>query len=69
MGTARKSAAPKLDQVLGQGRRAVQVRDQSEGHHLLQRQRPDVDRTTTTEIKDIGTTKVVIPDEAMKKMS
>jgi len=29
----------------------------------------DVDRTTTTEIKDIGTTKVVIPDEAMKKMS
>ena len=29
----------------------------------------DVDRTTTVEIKDVGTTKVVIPDEAQKKMS
>ncbi len=29
----------------------------------------DVDRTTTVEIKDIGTTKVVIPEEAQKKMS
>ena len=29
----------------------------------------DVDRTTTTEIKDVGTTKVVVPDEAKKKLS
>jgi hypothetical protein len=28
----------------------------------------DVDRTTTTEIKDIGTTKVEVPDEAKKKL-
>ena len=29
----------------------------------------DVDRTTTVEIKDIGTTKVVVPEEARKKLS
>jgi hypothetical protein len=29
----------------------------------------DVDRTTTVEIKDVGTTKVVVPDEAKKKLS
>lgn len=28
----------------------------------------DVDRTTTTEIKDVGTTKVEVPDEAKKKL-
>jgi len=29
----------------------------------------DVDRTTTTEIKDVGSTKVEVPDEAKKKLS
>jgi hypothetical protein len=29
----------------------------------------DVDRTTTVEIKDIGTTKITVPDEAKTKMS
>jgi hypothetical protein len=29
----------------------------------------DVDRTTTVEIKDVGTTKVDVPDAAMKKLS
>jgi hypothetical protein len=29
----------------------------------------DIDRTTTVEIKDVGTTKVTVPDEAKKKMS
>lgn len=29
----------------------------------------DVDRTTTTEIKDIGTTTVTVPEEAKKKLS
>ena len=29
----------------------------------------DVDRTTTVEIKDVGTTKVTVPDEAAKKAS
>jgi hypothetical protein len=29
----------------------------------------DVDRATTVEIKDIGTTKVSVPDEAKKKLS
>jgi hypothetical protein len=29
----------------------------------------DVDRTTTVEIKDVGTTKVNVPDEAKKKLS
>lgn len=29
----------------------------------------DVDRTTTTEIKDLGTTKVVVPEAAKKKLS
>ena len=29
----------------------------------------DVDRTTTVEIKDVGTTKVAIPAEAQKKLS
>ena len=29
----------------------------------------DVDRTTTVEVKDIGTTKVQVPDEANKKLS
>ena len=29
----------------------------------------DVKRTTTTEIKDVGTTKVSVPDEAAKKLS
>jgi hypothetical protein len=29
----------------------------------------DVDRTTTVEIKDVGTTKVEVPDEAKKKLS
>lgn len=29
----------------------------------------DIDRTTTTEISDVGTTKVEIPDEAKKKLS
>ena len=28
----------------------------------------DVDRTTTTEIKDVGTTKVEVPDDAKKKL-
>ena len=28
----------------------------------------DVDRTTTTEIKDVGTTKIEVPDEAKKKL-
>ncbi len=28
----------------------------------------DVDRTTTTEIKDVGTTKIEVPDEAKKKI-
>jgi hypothetical protein len=28
----------------------------------------DVDRTTTVEIKDVGTTKLAVPDEAQKKM-
>jgi hypothetical protein len=29
----------------------------------------DVDRTTTVEIKDVGTTKLAVPDEAKSKMS
>jgi hypothetical protein len=29
----------------------------------------DVDRTTTVEIKDVGTTKITIPEEAQKKLS
>ena len=29
----------------------------------------DVDRTTTTEIKDVGSTKVEVPEEAKKKLS
>ncbi|SPE63367.1 exported hypothetical protein [Verrucomicrobia bacterium] len=29
----------------------------------------DVNRTTTTEIKDVGTTKVTVPEEAAKKLS
>jgi hypothetical protein len=29
----------------------------------------DIDRTTTVEIKDIGTTKLTVPDEAKKKLS
>jgi hypothetical protein len=29
----------------------------------------DVDRTTTVEIKDVGTTKVTVPEEASKKLS
>jgi hypothetical protein len=29
----------------------------------------DIDRTTTTEIKDVGTTKVTVPEEAKKKIS
>jgi hypothetical protein len=29
----------------------------------------DIDRTTTTEIKDVGTTKITVPDEAKQKMS
>jgi hypothetical protein len=29
----------------------------------------EVDRTTTVEIKDVGTTKVTVPDEAKKKLS
>jgi hypothetical protein len=29
----------------------------------------DIDRTTTVEIKDVGATKVTVPDEAKKKMS
>jgi hypothetical protein len=29
----------------------------------------DVDRTTTVEIKDIGTTKITVPDEAKSKMT
>lgn len=29
----------------------------------------DVDRTTTTEIKDVGTTKVTVPDEAKSKLT
>ena len=28
----------------------------------------DVDRTTTVEIKDIGSTKVQVPDDAKKKL-
>jgi hypothetical protein len=29
----------------------------------------DIERTTTTEIKDVGSTKVEVPDEAKKKLS
>jgi hypothetical protein len=29
----------------------------------------DLDRTTTTEIKDVGTTKVEVPEGAKKKLS
>jgi hypothetical protein len=29
----------------------------------------DIDRTTTVEIKDIGTTKITVPDEAKSKIS
>jgi hypothetical protein len=29
----------------------------------------DMNRTTAVEIKDVGTTKIVVPDEAKKKMS
>src|SRR5439155_13884138 len=29
----------------------------------------DIDRTTTVEIKDVGTTKVNVPEEAKKKLS
>ena len=29
----------------------------------------DVDRTSTVEIKDVGSTKVDVPDEAKKKLS
>ena len=29
----------------------------------------EVDRTTTIEIKDVGSTKVTVPEEAKKKMS
>lgn len=29
----------------------------------------DVDRTTTVEIKDVGTTKIAVPEEAQKKLS
>ena len=32
-------------------------------------QERDVDRTTTVEIKDVGSTKVKIPEEASKKLS
>ena len=29
----------------------------------------DVERTTTVEIKDVGTTKITVPDEAKSKLS
>ena len=29
----------------------------------------DVNRTTTVEIKDVGSTKITVPDEAKKKLS
>ena len=29
----------------------------------------DIDRTTTVEIKDVGSTKVDVPEEANKKLS
>ncbi len=29
----------------------------------------DTDRTTTTEVKDVGTTKVTLPEAAQKKLS
>jgi hypothetical protein len=29
----------------------------------------DMERTTTVEIKDVGATKITVPDEAQKKMS
>ena len=29
----------------------------------------EIDRTTTVEIKDVGTTKLTVPDEAKKKLS
>jgi hypothetical protein len=29
----------------------------------------DIDRTTTTEFKDIGTTKIEVPEAAKKKLS
>ena len=29
----------------------------------------DIDRTTTVEIKDVGTTKITVPEEAKNKMS
>ena len=29
----------------------------------------NIDRTTTTEIKDVGTTKVTVPDEAKSKLT
>jgi hypothetical protein len=29
----------------------------------------EIDRTTTVEIKDVGTTKLTVPEEAKKKLS
>jgi hypothetical protein len=29
----------------------------------------DIDRTTTVEIKDVGSTKITVPNEAKSKMS
>ena len=29
----------------------------------------DINRTTTVEIKDVGTTKIIVPDEAKQKLS
>jgi hypothetical protein len=29
----------------------------------------DIDRTTTVEIKEVGATKITVPDEAQKKMT
>jgi len=29
----------------------------------------DIDRTTTIEIKEVGTTKINVPDDAKKKMT
>ena len=40
-----------------------------QGHVSFNGNDRDVDRTTTVEIKDIGSTKVQVPDDAKKKLS
>ena len=60
----------RLSQVLDQRRRAHQVPVlKVSGTITRNGDDVDIDRTTTVEIKDVGTTKLAVPDEAKSKMS